>query len=85
MAKSKKAASSATSDVSNKAIIVALVLVILVSVVSLGVYMRSLDEVDPGVDAQASGTVGFRVEQPTLARQADVESGKVSLAVVRPQ
>ncbi len=86
MAKSKKTASSATSDVSNKAIIVALVLVVLVSVVSLGVYMRSLDRIDPDRLSAVSGEVEFTVmENPTLREhQTDSDSAQVSLAVARP-
>ncbi len=87
MAKSKKTASSATSDVSNKAIVVVLVLVVLVSVVSLGVYMRSLDKADPGRFSAATGQVEFTVmENPALREhQTDSEAGQVSFAVTRPQ
>ncbi len=81
-----KATSGSTSDISNKAIVVALVLVVLVSVVSLGVYMRSIDEAAPDKVTSVSGTVEFTVvENPNLrVGQTDNAGGKVDFSVVKP-
>jgi len=86
MVKSKTATSNSTSDISNKAVVVALVLVVLVSVVSLGVYMRSLESADPGLDRQAQGTVSLKVaSSPSFIEPtADSENGKVAIRVAKP-
>ncbi len=74
-------------DISNKAVVVVLIIVILVSIASLGVYLRSLDSISNAAPKDVSagqGTVGFTVVEAPSAPQIVSESGEVGFTVVKP-
>ena len=75
-------------DVSNKAVVLMLVSFILISVVSLGVYMDALESADITPDAATSGQVYLTIEEapdgPTAATPEQSTAGQVSLNVLAP-
>ena len=83
MARKKK-----IDDISNKAVVLMLVAFILISVVSLGVYMDALEGAETTVDAATFGQVSLIIEEapngPTAPTKDQATAGKVTLNIVKP-
>lgn len=74
-------------DISNKAVLTVLVIVILVSVVALAAYLRALDKAVPEVTYGANGKVSLYIDAPATFNpdaQIDSEQAKVSLGIDNP-
>ena len=76
-------------DISNKAVVAMLVLVVLVSVVSLGSYMNALDRAMPVVKFGSVAKVSVGVAEPLIQNAqvsekvfSDSSGGKVSVIVI---
>ncbi|MBU0456911.1 MAG: hypothetical protein ABH824_03000 [Nanoarchaeota archaeon] len=83
MVKSKKVLEK---DISNKVVVVMLLVVILVSAVSLAIYMNALTKAEPQVNSAAQGKISLTIVEPPAEPAEPVEeSGKLSLKVVEPQ
>lgn len=71
-------------DISNKAVVIILVLFIVVSIISLGVYTNALDKTKPDIRSVSEGKVTFTILKAPAEPQKDVGSGKIGLTVVNP-
>ena len=73
------------SDVSNRTVLFLLVLVIVASVLSLGVYMKALDKARPVIEARANGVVSLEiVDKPVAAKPVTAEA-EVGVTIVKPK
>lgn len=57
-------AAKKSNDLSNKTVLAVLIIVILVSVVSLGSYLSALDNATPTIQDQSEATVKLKVLDP---------------------
>ena len=75
-----------SDDVSNKTVLTVLFILILVSVVSMGLYLSKVDDARPIIKKSAEGKVMFEIAGPkqVVPAPTDVASGKVSLEIVEP-
>ena len=79
MVKKKK-----SDDISNKTVVLMLVAFILVSVISLGVYMDALEEA-PKPKGLAAGEVSLYIEEaPSGPTATQSSAGEVSLNILKP-
>jgi hypothetical protein len=72
------------NDISNRTVVIMLVVVILVSIVALGVYMNALDKAEPEIISGYEGKVQLTIEKPAeepLPVEPDMEDAKVSLGI----
>jgi len=72
----------ARSDISNKAVIVILLFVIVASMVSLGVYVVTLNSVSPPQVIEGSGTQQGVVKLNVIPRPALNAQGAVTLQIL---
>ena len=76
-----------TKDISNQTVLIVLVLVIISSVLSMGVFLKSLGDINvETMDHKfANGKVSFRVIDPVSGVDLPVtENGKVTLQIIEP-
>ena len=72
-------------DISNRAVAFMLVAFVLVSVVSLGVYMESLQNAKPTITSQAEGEVSLTIMEPASKEgqpSYQAEPAKVGLTIM---
>jgi hypothetical protein len=72
------------SDISNKTVMIVLILVILASVVSLGVYFSVLETATPQITPIASGKVSLEIVEPPKVSEPVTEEGKVGVVIIPP-
>ena len=75
-----------SKDISNKAVLVMLILVILVTAVSLLIYLQALEKAKPKVivnEGKAVGEVTLTILPPP--QTANSAQGEVSLTIVKPK
>lgn len=73
------------SDISNKTVVIALVVVIFVSIVALGVFINALNSAEPKVASISQGKVSLEIVEPPKAPQVVKEGGEVGVTVVEPK
>ena len=75
-------------DLSNKAVVIMLVAVIVVSVVSLGVYLNALSSAEPTIGIGKTGTISLTVVKPagpgTPVGEPVSGRGEIGLTIERP-
>ena len=69
-------------DFSNKVVIIMLVIVIITSVVSLGIYSSYLSKSGPKIPLDNKGTVSLTIEEPPVIPVPVYSGGKVGLTIV---
>ncbi|MBU0460779.1 MAG: hypothetical protein ABIH82_04565 [Candidatus Woesearchaeota archaeon] len=70
-----------TKNISNKAVVIMLIAVIVVSVTGLGFYISALDNAEPRVHSISLGKVSLNIVEPPMEFEPVTDGGKVSLGI----
>jgi cytochrome c-type biogenesis protein CcmH/NrfG len=74
---------NSNEDISNKAVVLMLIAVILVSVVSLGVYINAISNAQPEMISKSEGQVKFTIDGNMSEQQTEpsTSDGNVGLTI----
>ncbi len=81
----KKSSSLGPSDISNRTVLVLLIIVILVSVISLGVYLKALENAETNIENSKldKGTLTIN-QDPNFVKEPTSSGGHVGLTIENP-